>query len=70
MGENNFKCNLKEIRLKEYMIDSKSEFARMIEISVQTYIKWEKEESTPPLLMALKVAKKLNKKVEDIWHLK
>ncbi|MDP4143166.1 MAG: helix-turn-helix domain-containing protein [Bacillota bacterium] len=64
-----FKCKLKEIRLKEYMIDSKSEFARMIDISIQTYIKWENEESTPPLLIALKVAKKLNKRVEEIWHL-
>lgn len=69
MGETSYKCNLKAIRLKEYMIDSKSEFARMIEISVQTYIKWENEESTPPLLIALKVAKKLNKQVEEIWHL-
>jgi DNA-binding XRE family transcriptional regulator len=67
--ETKFKCNLREIRLKEYMIDSKSEFARMLGVSVQTYIKWENEESTPPLLIALKTAKKLNKSVEKIWLL-
>jgi DNA-binding XRE family transcriptional regulator len=67
--ETKFKCNLREIRLKEYMIDSKSEFARMLGVSVQTYIKWENEESTPPLLIALKTAKKLNRSVDEIWRL-
>ena len=38
------KNKLKEIRMKEYMIESKSEFARMLNVPVQTYIKWENEE--------------------------
>jgi len=61
---------VKRVRLKEYMIDSKTEFANKLEIPVQTYIKWENKINTPTLLKALEVAKKLNKKVEDIWHLR
>ena len=63
------KCNLREIRLKEYMIDSKTEFANKLEVPVQTYIKWENGINTPTLLMALEVSKKLNKNVNEIWHL-
>ncbi|MDU1602833.1 MAG: helix-turn-helix domain-containing protein [Clostridium sp.] len=62
------KSNLKEIRMKEYAIDSKSEFARMLEVPVQTYIKWENGESSPNLNLALTIAKKLNKTIEDIWY--
>lgn len=62
------KNNLKEIRMKEYAIDSKSEFARMLEVPVQTYIKWENWESSPNLDLAFTIAKKLNKTIEDIWY--
>jgi putative transcriptional regulator len=62
------KNNLKEIRMKEYAIDSKSEFARMLEVPVQTYIKWENGESSPNLNLALTIAKKLNKTIENIWY--
>ncbi|MDR3593570.1 helix-turn-helix domain-containing protein [Clostridium sp.] len=62
------KNRLKEIRMKEYGIDSKSEFARMLEVPVQTYIKWENGESSPNLNLAITIAKKLNKAVEDIWY--
>ena len=63
------KNRLKEIRMKEYMIDNKSEFARKLDIPVQTYIKWENEESFPNLNIAFEIASKLNKKVDDIWYL-
>ncbi|WP_425447579.1 helix-turn-helix transcriptional regulator [Dethiothermospora halolimnae] len=63
------KNNLKEIRLKEYMIDSKTEFAKMIEVNTHTYIKWENGNSVPVLKKALYVANKLNKKVDEIWYL-
>lgn len=59
---------LKEIRMKEYMIDNKCEFARMLGIEAHTYLKWESG-TAPTLKLALIVAKKLNKKVEDIWQL-
>ena len=62
------RCKLKEIRLKEFMIDSKTEFANMLGIPVQTYIKWENEKSYPNLDLAFTIAKKLNKEVIEIWY--
>lgn len=62
------KNKLKEIRMKEYMIESKSEFARILNVPVQTYIKWENEESSPNLDLAFTIAKKLNRTVIDIWY--
>jgi DNA-binding XRE family transcriptional regulator len=63
------KCNLKEIRLKEYLIDSKKEFASMLEVEEHRYGSWEREESFPNLKTALQIANKLNKKLEEVWHL-
>lgn len=62
------KNKLKDIRMREYGIDSKSEFARILEVPVQTYIKWENGESCPNLNLAITIAKKLNKAIEDIWY--
>lgn len=61
-------CRLKEIRLKEYMIDSKTEFAKILGEDLRTYMNWENG-GTPTLAKALKVAKILNKRIDDIWHL-
>ena len=55
--------------MKEYMIESKSEFARFLGIKEHAYIKWENEESAPAMELALQVARKLNRKVDDIWYL-
>ncbi|AAK79833.1 DNA-binding XRE family transcriptional regulator [Clostridium acetobutylicum] len=63
------KNHLKEIRMREYLIESKSEFARFLEVNEHAYIKWENEKSAPSMEVALMVAKKLNKKVDDIWYL-
>lgn len=63
------RCRLKEIRLKEFMIDSKTEFARKLCIPIQTYTNWEKGLSYPNLNLAYEIAKKLNKEVTDIWYL-
>lgn len=63
------KCRLKEIRLKEFMVDSKTEFARKLEIPIQTYTNWEKELSYPNLKLAYEIARKLNKQVTEIWYL-
>lgn len=63
------KNKLKEIRMKEYMIESKSEFARFLGVKEHAYIKWEKEEASPNMELALEIAVKLNKKVDDIWYL-
>lgn len=59
---------LKEIRMREYAEDPK-EFAKRIEINVKTYYVWESGSALPSSMKMLEVAKKLNKKVEDIWWL-
>lgn len=63
------KCRLKEIRLKEFMIDSKVEFARLLNVPMQTYVKWENNKSYPNLNLAYEIAKKLNKEVTEVWYL-
>lgn len=62
------KNRLKEIRMREYLMD-KSEFALFLEISLTTYLNWEKGTSRPPLEGALKIADKLNKDIKEIWYL-
>lgn len=62
------KNKLRDIRVVEYGVDSKSEFARMIEVEIHTYIKWEAG-GKPTLEKALEVAKKLKRTVNDIWYL-
>ncbi len=59
---------LKEIRMKEYLMNQK-EFSEMLEVSNKSYSVWEKGSSKPAVDLALKIAKKLNRKVEDIWSL-
>ncbi|WP_410053772.1 MULTISPECIES: helix-turn-helix transcriptional regulator [Clostridium] len=59
---------LKEIRMKEYMMKPQ-EFARYIDVNSKTYYSWEQGIVNPSLQTALNVAKKLNKKVEDIWYI-
>ncbi|MBE6068856.1 MAG: helix-turn-helix domain-containing protein [Clostridium lundense] len=63
------KNKLKEIRMKEYLIESKSEFARFLGVKEHAYIKWENEESAPAMELALQIAQKLNRKIDDIWYL-
>jgi DNA-binding XRE family transcriptional regulator len=63
------KNNLKKIRLKEYLIDSKTEFSKFLSVPLQTYSKWESGISTPTLQKALQISKKLNKTVNDIWFM-
>ncbi|WP_073249257.1 helix-turn-helix transcriptional regulator [Caloramator proteoclasticus] len=62
------KNRLKEIRMREYMMNQKV-FAEFIEIDIKSLSNWERNISRPNLEIALKIAKKLNKKVEDIWYL-
>lgn len=62
------KNRLKEIRMREYLMNQK-EFASFIKIDLKSLSNWERNISRPNLEIALKIAKKLNKKVEDIWYL-
>lgn len=62
------KNKLREIRMKEYML-SQREFSKILEIEATRYFNWEKGLSQPPLEMAFKIAKKLNRDIKDIWYL-
>lgn len=58
---------LKEIRMKEYLMSS-GEFAKHIGTDIKNYSNWESNRSRPRLEIALKIAKKLNRYIEDIWY--
>lgn len=60
--------NLKEIRMKEYMLDQK-EFAKLIGISNTTYNNIENNNVQGNIETILKISKFLNKHVEEIWLL-
>lgn len=62
------KNRLREIRMKEYMMEPQ-EFSRFIGVNYKTYYSWEKGTAGPSLETALKIAKKLNKNIEDVWYL-
>ncbi|WP_373205704.1 helix-turn-helix transcriptional regulator [Clostridium tertium] len=59
---------LKEIRMKEYMMNS-SEFSKVIGISLSTYSQIESNKQQGNIDTILKISKALNRKVEDIWFL-
>ncbi|MDC4241026.1 MULTISPECIES: helix-turn-helix transcriptional regulator [Clostridium] len=59
---------LKEIRMKEYMMNS-SEFSKVIGISLSTYSQIESNKQQGNIDTILKIAKALNRKVEEIWFL-
>jgi DNA-binding XRE family transcriptional regulator len=62
------KNELKNIRMGEHKMNV-VEFVDFLEIDHGTYRGWEKGRSNPTLETALKIAKKLNKRVEDIWQI-
>lgn len=59
---------LKEIRMREYLM-APGEFAKLLETDIKNYNNWESNRSRPRLEVALEIAKKLNRKIEDIWYL-
>lgn len=62
------KNRLKEIRMREYMMNS-SEFSKFLGISLSTYSKIESNQQQGNIETILKITKALNLKVEDIWYL-
>lgn len=62
------KNKLKEIRMREYMMNSK-EFCKVIDIKTNTYCQIEGNKQQGNIETILKIAKALNRKVEDIWYL-
>ncbi len=53
--------------MREYMMEPQ-EFAKLIGVNYKTYYSWERGVAGPSLETALNIAKKLNKKVEDVWY--
>lgn len=62
------KNKLKEIRMREYMMNS-SEFCKILGISISTYSQIESNKQQGNIETILKISRALNRKVEDIWHL-
>lgn len=62
------KNRLKEIRMREYMMEP-AEFAALINVNIKTYYPLELGYSNPSIKKCLEIAKSLNKKVDDIWYL-
>jgi len=63
------KNNLKEIRMREYMLNS-VEFAKILGLDIKNYSNWENNISRPKLELALEISIKLKRTVNDIWYLK
>ena len=59
---------LKEIRMKNYMMNSK-EFSELLGIKANTYSQLETQKQQGNIETILKISKALNLKVEDIWYL-
>ena len=53
--------------MREYMM-APGEFAKFIDTDIKNYSNWEANRSRPKLELAMIIAKKLNRKVEDIWY--
>ncbi len=64
MGVNN---KLKEIRMREYMM-TPGEMAKFLDTTIKNYNNWESNRSRPKLELAMEIARKLNRKIEDIWY--
>lgn len=62
------KNRLKEIRMREYTMEPK-EFADMLGVNIKTYYPWELGSAIPSLKKCLEISLKLNKNVNEIWHL-
>ena len=62
------KNRLKEIRMKEYMMNQ-TEFAKLLGVSMSTYNNMERGTVQGNIVNILMIAKALNRHVEDIWFL-
>lgn len=60
------KNRLKEIRMREYMMNQK-DFANMLKIDRGTYSRIENMKKSVSLENAFDISEKLNLKIEDIW---
>lgn len=61
------KNRLKEIRMKEYMMNS-SQFSELLGVKLSNYSQIENNKKSVSLENAIDIAEKLNRKIEDIWY--
>jgi putative transcriptional regulator len=62
------KNRLKKIRMREYEMNQK-EFAAFLDIPYVTYNNYENNNIAPGAEALLKIAKKLNRPVEEVYYL-
>ncbi|AGY77953.1 helix-turn-helix transcriptional regulator [Clostridium autoethanogenum] len=62
------KNRLKEIRMKEYMMNQKEFCEKVLNISRYTYNPIEGNKVQGNIETAMNIAKALKRKVEDIWY--
>jgi DNA-binding XRE family transcriptional regulator len=53
------KCKLKEIRMREFLM-APGQFAKFLDVPIQTYSGWENEHSRPTLEKDIEISNKLN----------
>lgn len=62
------KNKLKEIRMKEYMMNQKEFCSEVLKINRRTYSSLERNEVQGNLETAFKIAESLKRTIEDIWY--
>lgn len=62
------KNRLREIR-HELMLDEQKQMAELLGINQAQYHRYERHKTEPTLDIALRIAKKLSRKVDDIFYL-
>jgi len=62
------KNRLREIR-HEMKIDYQTEMAKLLNMNQQQYNRYENQQVQPDMETAFKIAKKLNRSVDDIFYL-
>ncbi len=65
MGEENIKCNLREIRRKRNL--SQTDIATAMNVKQTTVSEWEKNNNIPNLKIAYRLADFLEVNVTDLW---
>ncbi|MDU6337849.1 helix-turn-helix transcriptional regulator [Clostridium sporogenes] len=63
------KNRLKEIRMREYMMNQKEFCEQILKLSVSTYNPIEQNKAQGNIETILKIAKALNRSVEEIWYM-
>ncbi|OAA91332.1 helix-turn-helix transcriptional regulator [Clostridium coskatii] len=62
------KNRLKEIRMKEYMMNQKEFCSNVLKMNPRTYSPIERNIVQGNMETAFKISEALNKRIEDIWY--